>query len=332
MHRMLVIGVGSIGERHARCLQNTGRAAVGICETHDARRGEVAQRYGIEAAFASLDEALAQHWDAAVVATPAQTHVPIARRLASENVHLLIEKPLSVSTEGVAELIEDVRRRKLSAVVGYVYRAHPALAAMREALRSGRFGRPVQIVAVCGQHFPLYRPAYREIYYTDRATGGGAIQDALTHVLNAGEWLVGPIDRLTADAAHQLLPGVGVEDTVGLLARHGDVMGCYGLNQHQAPNELTITVVCEGGTARFEVHESRWRFMTAPGGQWQDQPVDIGDRDAWFIRQEQAFLDVLEGAAEPLCTLDEGLQTLRVNLAALASADTDGAWRTVREI
>ena len=69
-------------------------------------------------------------------------------------------------------------------------------AAMKAALDSGRFGRPVQLVAVCGQHFPTYRPAYREIYYRDRATGGGAIQDAITHVLNLGEWLIGPVDRL----------------------------------------------------------------------------------------------------------------------------------------
>ena len=59
-------------------------------------------------------------------------------------------------------------------------------------IRSGRFGEPVQIVATCGQHFPHYRPAYRDTYYRDRRTGGGAVQDALTHIINAGEWLVGP--------------------------------------------------------------------------------------------------------------------------------------------
>ena len=75
--------------------------------------------------------------------------------------------------------------------VAYVYRAHPALMEMKQALDHGRFGRPLQVVAVSGQNFPFYRPAYRQTYYADRATGGGAIQDALTHVVNAAEWLVG---------------------------------------------------------------------------------------------------------------------------------------------
>ena len=63
------------------------------------------------------------------------------------------------------------------------------LAAMREAIHEGRFGRPVQLTLVAGQHFPTYRPTYRDTYYKDRAAGGGAVQDALTHHLNAVEWL-----------------------------------------------------------------------------------------------------------------------------------------------
>ncbi len=41
--------------------------------------------------------------------------------------------------------------------------------------------------------------------------GGGAIQDAITHTMNAAEWLVGPIDSLVADARHCVLEGVDVE-------------------------------------------------------------------------------------------------------------------------
>lgn len=41
----------------------------------------------------------------------------------------------------------------------------------------------------------------------------------MTHLLNLGEWLASPIDRLTADAAHLALEGVTVEDTVNVLTR-----------------------------------------------------------------------------------------------------------------
>jgi predicted dehydrogenase len=199
---------------------------------------------------------------------------------------------------------------------------------MRNAIRSGEFGRPLQLVAVAGQHFPTYRPAYRETYYGSHASGGGAVQDALTHVINAGEWLVGPVTRLTADVAHLALPGVDVEDTANVLARHGETIANYSLNQHQAPNETTITVLCERGAARFEVHGCRWRSMTEPGGQWTDHHFGPLERDELFTRQANAFLDAVERKSSPLCNLDEGVSTLSANIAILESARS-GAWQEI---
>lgn len=326
-HHVLIVGVGSIGERHLRCFHATGRARVSFVEISDTLRTTIATRYGAPG-FADLDAALAQQPQAAVVATPANLHVSMATTLAAAGLHPLIEKPLATAIEGVDRLAAIVRERQLVAAVAYVYRCFPALAAMREALLSGKFGRPVELVAVCGQNFPTYRPAYRETYYTSRATGGGAIQDALTHLLNAGEWLVGPIDRLVADAAHRVLAGVEVEDTVHLLARHGDVLASYSLNQHQAPNEVTLTVVCTGGTVRWESHRHCWRWTIQPDEPWHDEPHEALPRDAAFVIQANRFLDAIEGRAVPACSLSEGLQTLRVNLAALASVETN-AWQVV---
>jgi predicted dehydrogenase len=326
-HRGLIVGVGSIGERHLRCFLATGRAEIACVEVDPLHRATIASRYGVDA-FAALDDAVREPPEFAVICTPAPLHVPIAQQLVDRGVHVLIEKPLSTSLEGLDRLQQTIAERGVIAGVAYVYRCHPVLRAMRAAVESGRFGRPVELVAVTGQHFPTYRPAYRSIYYNDRATGGGAIQDALTHLLNAGEWLVGPITRLVADAAHQILEGVAVEDTAHLLARHGDVLASYSLNQHQAPNDLTMTVICERGVARFEGHEQRWRWMTKPGGAWHDEPIAALERDTLFIAQADAFLDTIEGRGEVPCSFPDGRQTLRVNLAALASAD-GGGWQTI---
>ena len=317
-HKTLIIGVGSIGERHLRCFRTTGRTDLTFVEVNDSLRQTIAERYSVRG-FADLDAALSEQPTAAVIATPAPLHVPLATKLAERGIHLLIEKPLSTTTAGIELLRQTIRDRGVIAGVAYVNRCHPALTAMRRAILDGRFGRPVELVAVCGQHFPTYRPAYRNIYYTDHATGGGAIQDALTHVVNAGEWLLGPIERLVADAAHQVLDGVTVEDTVHLLARHGYVLASYNLNQHQSPNETVITVVCERGTARWESHEHRWRWMIAPGNSWTDERIEPLERDTLFIAQAHTFLDAVEGKVPLPCSLDEGLHTLRVNLAALAS-------------
>lgn len=326
--RVLVVGAGSIGERHVRCFAATGRAQLAVCEVDADVRQTVAERYAIADAYEQYEDALAAGPQAVVVATPAHLHIPMAAAAVRAGAHVLVEKPLGTSFDGVDELIAEVARRRVVAAVAYVYRCHPALAAMRAALAGGQFGSPVQIVANSGQHFPLYRPAYRDIYYQDHATGGGAVQDALTHLVNAGAWLVGPIDRLAADLDHQVLAGVSVEDTVHVIARQGPVMGNYCLNQHQAPNEATITVNCTRGTARFEYHENRFRWMTEPGGTWNDEQAQPLERDALFVRQAEAFIAAVEGQAPPLCTLAEARRSLAVNLAILRSAEC-GVWETI---
>ncbi|MBC7815429.1 MAG: Gfo/Idh/MocA family oxidoreductase [Planctomycetaceae bacterium] len=328
IHKLLVVGVGSIGERHLRCFISTGRVEAVFVEVNPSLRQTISERYSVRG-FASLEEALVTQPTIAVVAVPAHLHIDIATQLAERSVNLLIEKPLSTSLSGIDRLQAAVRDRGLTAGVAYVYRSHPLLTAMRTAIQDGRFGRPVELIAVSGQHFPTYRPAYRDIYYKDRATGGGAIQDALTHVINAGEWLLGPVDRLVADTAHQVLDGVAVEDTVHLLARHGGTMASYSLNQHQAPNEFTLTIICERGTIRWESHENRLRTMLAPSGEWHDDTITPLERDTLFVRQANQFLTAIEESSPPACSIDEGLQTLRVNLAALASTD-GGGWQAIR--
>ena len=324
----MIVGVGSIGERHLRCFQASGRADVALCELNPVLRKTIAERYGVEGVFDDLGQALAAKPDGVVICTPAHLHIAMALKAAQAGIHLLIEKPLSTTVEGIETLQEEVAKNKLVAAVAYVYRAHPALASMRDTLLSGRFGEPVEVIGTFGQHFPFYRPAYRETYYKDRATGGGAVQDALTHIVNAGEWLVGPVTQLVADAAHLVLEGVSVEDTVHLIARHKKILGSYVLNQHQAPNEGMLTVACTKGTVRFEMHNSRWRWQSDPAGSWQDETATKLERDTLFTRQAESFLDAMEGAKLPLCSLDEGFQTLRVNMSILRSIE-ERRWQTV---
>ncbi len=319
MHQVLVVGTGSIGERHARCFSQVGRALVGIVEPNESLRQAVRDRLGLRHAYASLDDALASHaWRTAIICTPAHTHVALAQNCLAQGLPVLIEKPLAVATSQAQGLLQQAGDALVG--VAYVYRAHPGLAAMHAAISAGRFGRPLQVAHVSGQHFPTYRPAYASTYYTRHETGGGTIQDALTHNFNAVQWIVGPATSLCADVDHYVLKDTQVEDSAHVISRHGQVMASFSCNQHQAPNEGTLTVICERGTARFEVHNQRWMWQTDPAGQWQIEPAPLASRDTWFEMQAAAWLDAIEGKRAPLCTLTEAYNTLAMNEASLQSA------------
>lgn len=320
--RILVVGCGSIGERHLRCFQRTGRCEVSVCDSNAPLLREVSARYGVPE-FRDLREALeGNRFDALVICTPAHTHLAIARQGAAHGGALLIEKPLSVTLDSAEETRAAVTKSGRFAAIAYVYHCMPAVAAARDFLRSGGLGRPLHASVVGGQHFPTFRPAYREIYYANRNTGGGAIQDSLTHLVNAMEWMIGPATRVFCDASHQMLEGVTVEDTVNITARHGDILAGYAMNQFQAPNETVLQVHCEHGSVKIEVHAQRWGFIRRGEAGWTWQQSPPAERDDMFIAQANAFLDGMEGKPTPLCTFDEAVQTLKFNLAALRSSDT----------
>ncbi len=283
------------------------------------------ERYGA-ATFASLDTALAEgKFDAAVVCTPAHLHLPMTMKLLRAGLQVFIEKPLAIDTALVAETRETIAQAGRFVAVAYVYHNMPWMAGARAYLQSRPLGPVLQASVVSGQHFPTFRPAYREIYYTRHETGGGAIQDALTHIVNATEWMVGPCTRLYCDTAHQMLEGVTVEDTVNASARHGDVLVSFSMNQFQAPNETTFLIGCERGSVKIELHERRWGFMNHGDTAWTWDVTPPLERDELFISQAHGFLDGMEGKETSLATFDEAVQTLKFNQAALRSAATGAA-------
>lgn len=318
----LVLGCGSIGERHLRCFQKTGRVTVAGCDTRAELRNHIASTYGVPVYEDFATALKAQTWAGIVICVPAHLHIRCSLDALEHGACVFIEKPLAIAMDGVEGLIATAQASGRYHAVAYVYHLMPWMAAARDYLLGGSLGRLLHLSVVAGQHFPTFRPAYREIYYTRHETGGGAIQDALTHLINAVEWMTGPITRVFCDASHQMLEGVTVEDTVNLVARHGDILASYAMNQFQAPNEAIFLFHGEHGSLRIDSHKQSWSVQLRGDSGWTEHSTPPLERDDVFIAQAQAFLDGMEGKPSPLATIEEAAQTLRVNLAALRSIST----------
>ena len=130
----LVVGCGSIGKRHLRNLQEIGVDRLGAVDSREDRRQEVADALGITNLYASVDEAMADGYDAVVAGVPTAYHMAVARSAIEHNAHVLVEKPLANNDEGVEELLKEAERRKLIFMVGYTYRFWPPLQKVKQLL------------------------------------------------------------------------------------------------------------------------------------------------------------------------------------------------------
>lgn len=278
--------------------------------------------------FNNIDEALRFGVDAIVIATPPPSHIPLALLALSRDKHVLIEKPLSNSLVQVKQLTEALKASAANASVAYVLHFSPLLKAVREFLAGFPLGPILQVNMVAGQDFPSARPKtaapYHSTYYRDRSTGGGAIQDDLTHYVNWIESIIGPTDTVICDCAHLAVPKVEVEDTVHVMARNSGTLVSYSLNQFQAPGESMIQFNGIDGSLRLELHANRYGVFRRNQNTWNwtqlPKPVPLSD----FLLQAHAFIDQIEGRPHPLCSIETAVATLRFGLAAIASADAGG--------
>ncbi len=121
--KICVIGGGRWGKNHIRTLARMGNLA-GIVESDQSCLNELAQKYSVDG-FAGLDQAIKQGFDGYILATPAETHYPLGKKLLEQGLNVLIEKPMALCTEHSQELIETAEKSDSRFMVGHLLLFQP---------------------------------------------------------------------------------------------------------------------------------------------------------------------------------------------------------------
>jgi predicted dehydrogenase len=332
--RCLVIGLGSIGQRHVRNLRALCGNAVDIIayrvrrdtplltDTLQVAAAEsVEDRYGIRS-FSNLDVALAEKPDFALVCNPNSLHVPVAQALAAANCHFLIEKPLSHSLEGIDGLIESCERKGLVALVAYQWRFHPLLARVRRLLVEGALGHVVSVQSEVGEYLPGWHPYedYRRMYAARRDQGGGVILSQI-HELDYLYWLFGVPRRVVAMGGTQSRLDIDVEDTAAILMDIDGMPVQVHEDYLQRPARRGLRIVGDNGVIVADLLAPRLTVFRE--GMLVEEAMFEGfTRNQLFLDEMRHFLDCVAGTAKPLVTLREGAVSLRMALAARNSLES----------
>ncbi len=133
-----VIGTGYLGRFHAQKYASLpGLRLAGVYDSDPARAAAVAGETGSRA-FPDLPSLL-DAVDLVSVAAPTRVHHEVGRRVLEAGVHLLIEKPMTVTAEEADDLILLAREKGLILMVGHLERFNPAITALRGVMGSPRF-------------------------------------------------------------------------------------------------------------------------------------------------------------------------------------------------
>lgn len=328
MERVLIVGYGSIGQRHLRIVRESlPQADLRILRRSDSKAVE-----GTDGCFASLDQALAFKPQAAIIASPSPFHIDTALALGRQGCHLLVEKPLSDRMERVPLLLAAAREHGIVLQVGYNLRFQPSLRDFRQQAQSGRIGRILSIRGEAGQHLEGWRPGtdYRMGVSARYELGGGVLLE-LSHELDYLRWIFGEAQWVSAWTGHQSSLEIDVEDTAHLLlgmAGNGQSIGASApvvaltLDFLRRDTVRRCTAVGETGSLVWDGVLGTVQLYTPDGGYEpvsQHPPV----RDQTYREQWQHFLDCVRQGTSPLVSGYDGLAVLKLIQAARHSAATD---------
>jgi len=330
--KILMIGLGGIGQRHTRNLRALLGDAVEMIAyrkrrlTHvvtptmgaDAERN-VEEVYNITS-FDSLDAALARKPDMAFVCNPSSLHVEVARACLLAGCDVFLEKPLADSLNGTAELVEIAKQKKLVAMVGYQLRFHPCVKKLQEVVASGELGSLLAVRSTIGEYLPNWHPYedYR-IMYAARAELGGGVVLTQIHELDFLYSMFGVPSRVYAVGGHWSDLEVDVEDTASSLMEVPWDGRMLPIQLHtdylQSPPNRQTEVIGDKGRAAMDLNAQTVSVYKRNVPQPEVFRIENFDRNNLFLDQTRHFLHCVQMREKPVVDLTDGIQSMRMALA-----------------
>ena len=261
--RIAIIGLGMAVTPHAKGLMDLAESVevVHAFAPSAERRASFGERFPFpltDSLEAILED---KSVDAALVLTPANTHLPITEQLAAAGKHVLLEKPLDITTERSEALVAACRKAGVTLGVVLQHRFRPAGMKLAEVLQSGALGD----IVGCSTIVRLWRP---QAYYDEpgRGTfardGGGVLLSQGIHTLDLRLSLAGPIAEVTGFAKTTSVHRMETEDMVCAAARFANgAIGVIDATTAAYPGfPERIEIACEKGSATLAGSELLVQF------------------------------------------------------------------------
>jgi len=334
--RILIVGIGSIGKRHLRLARELLPNADIRILRHQATSEVPEYSNGC---FSSIEDSIAFAPQIAVIASPAPFHIPTAQALAEVGVHLLIEKPLSASLNGVMQLLETCQKQSTVLLTGYNLRFLSSLQRFRKLLGESVIGKVLSVRCEIGQYLPSWRPDkdYRQGVSARRELGGGALLE-LSHELDYLSWIFGEVEWVKATLSHQSSLEIDVEDTAYLTLGFVEktdghqLIGTVNLDFIRHDTTRLCTIIGEKGSLRWNGLTGEVSLYEVGAKQWRELFSQPHQRDDSYLAEWQNFVACVTEHKTPLVTGEDGLKVLQIIEAARHSAKSGGQMSEIEKV
>ena len=313
--KVLVVGCGSIGKRHARMLTEVPQVEVLVCDAREENLQAALNEAPGSRGFDDYQQALAEQPDAVFVCTPNHLHRPMALAALEAGCHVMCEKPIADTVENGEAIVAAAEAADTMLSVGYSLCSHSGRRSLREFVAAGACGNIVGGRAMVGTYFTLMCATTPY-----RMTEPNALIIDYTHLLDYLRLLIGPIVQVSAESATlgdlPMMPQPNVFSAI--LTHESGAISQFHADYVQLPQRSMAEVFGDERVLSYDFQDYELRIYEREKPGYEVERV-VTARDDIYRVQIEELLKRMHSDMTPICTAAEGLAALRAAMAAVRS-------------
>ncbi len=312
--RVVIVGLGSIGRRHARLLKERDDTTIEGVEPNTDSLAECKDKLGDFTSYTSFDAMLKSAPEIVLIATPFQLHAEQTVKALDAGCHVLCEKPMSDSLDDAKKMKAAADKNKRILNIGFNLHFSPCLQKLKACICRGTLGKILHAHVRVGAYQTLTCSQSR--YQSDFE---GALIFDYAHQPDILYWLLNEIPSTVFAGGLQagnfeLTSNPNFIDILSLYKT--PLMTTIHLNYAQSPVRHEYEIVGDKGWARLDVNESVLKLVVRSDVKTESIPHE---RDKLYRDEHQAFFDAVDGKRVPETSADDGLVSTAICLASLKS-------------
>ncbi len=314
-----VIGVGSMGKNHARVLSEISNL-VGIADPDKVAGESVSKKTGAKY-FEDYHDLLKEDIQAICIAAPTEMHFHIAQDVIDKGINLLVEKPMCLTLEDSERLVQLAKDAGLTLAVGHIERHNPVVGFTKKALEDGAYGDAIALAARRVSSFPA------------RIKDVGVIMDLGIHDVDVMRYLLGSEVESVFTQGRRRKHEVFEDHANILLDFENGTTGFVEINWLTPMKVRKLSLTCSKNFVELDYVKQSLVISSSSLGEFDpfnlyQVHLEYDIRRVSIQKEEplknelKDFLGAVTEKKEPLVSGADGLQTMRVIMAAAESSKT----------
>ena len=299
--KIIQIGTGGWGKNHTRVLSEF-KVLSAICDMNKESAKTFGEKYDVSY-YNSLDEIMKnEDFDGAFVCTPTSTHSEIATKLIENGKHVFVEKPMTYLSEDGEKLVASAKKNKVILTCGYIERFNPAVAHVKEFIKSKEYGELIRL------------EFYREHRMPPHIKDVGIIYDTSVHDIDTAMWLFDETPELvfaksgTINHEHENFATI-------MLGFKNDRIATISSNWITPTRVRNFNAVCTDARIFSDFITQDIRVETENGSQTPKEP-----KVEPLSLEIRNFLDAIENKNELVVKPEQAVNVTKIAEAALLSS------------